>query len=115
LIIELVNHPTKIEWLHFSEGGKVTVNWGRHWKTKKDWGSVTTNPWLDWRFVDGRVVIFDGGHVAEELSLLRREGSFLILRMKSGEVGRFKILHEGSNHALQPTAPLRYAFDVDLS
>ena len=95
LTIKLVNDSKTIEWLRFAPNGIVLVNWGTAWKTKSgDSYRVTTNPALDWKFVDGRVQIYDDGKVAEELTLIRREGSYLVLRMKSGKVGRFQILRE---------------------
>jgi hypothetical protein len=84
LTIKLID-PLRIEYLDFAPRGKVAVTWG----TK----SVSTNPWLDWKFVDGVVRIYEDGQVAEELTPIRREGAFLFLRMGNGKIGRFKILH----------------------
>ena len=95
LTIKLVDDPTKIEWLDFGRGGIVLTTWGRAWVSKSgDRYRMTTNPGLTWKFVDGHVLIYEDGHVAEDLSFVRRDGSFLILRMKSGKIGRFKILDE---------------------
>jgi hypothetical protein len=91
LTIKLVDDPTKVEWLSFGPGGKVSVTWGTVWKGTR----VTTTPWLDWRFSDGRVQILEDARVAEELTFIRREGSHLILRMKGGKIGRFLIQREG--------------------
>jgi hypothetical protein len=80
--IELID-PIAKEVLLFGPGGKVTVTWG----TK----TVYTNPWLDWKFVDGAVLIYEDGKVAEYLRPVRREGSILILQ-RHGKIARFKIL-----------------------
>jgi hypothetical protein len=85
LTISLI-HPTNVEFLEFAPKGKVAVRWGTR--------SLSTNPWLDWKLINGRIRIYEDGNVAEELTLLRREGSFLIIRMGSGKVGRFKIITE---------------------
>lgn len=90
LTVKLVDDPTKVEWLDFSGGGKVAVTWGTVSKGTR----VVTTPWLDWKFVDGRVQIVEDGGVPEELTFIRREGSHLILRMKDGKVGRFLIQRE---------------------
>jgi hypothetical protein len=76
----------RVEFLQFAPKGKVAVKWG----TKDLW----TNPWLDWKFSNGRISIYEEGRVAEELTLLKREGSFLIIRMQSGKIGRFKVIRE---------------------
>ena len=86
LTIKLVDDPTRVEWLSFSRGGKVSVTWGRF--------GVTTTPWLDWKFVNGRVQIYEDGELAEQLTFIRREGSQLILRTKGGRIGRFLIQRE---------------------
>ena len=94
LTIKLVDDPAKVEWLSFGAGGKVSVTWGTTWKDKTGFHRVVTTPWLDWKFVGGRVQIYDARAVAEELTFIRREGSHLILRMKGGKIGRFLIQRE---------------------
>ncbi|HWY39204.1 MAG TPA: hypothetical protein VNX27_00255 [Chthoniobacterales bacterium] len=98
LTIKLVNDPTKIEYLEFGKMGKkriVLTTWGQAWTDRNgDSRRVTTNPALEWKFIRNHVVLYEDGNVAEELAFGRREGRFLLLRMKSGQIGRFKILDE---------------------
>jgi hypothetical protein len=90
LTISLVD-PVQVEFLEFAPKGKVAVRWG----TKNLW----TNPWLDWKVVHGRIRIYEDGKIAEELTLIRKEDSFFIIRLQSGKVGRFKIVRETSSKA----------------
>jgi hypothetical protein len=98
LTLELVGDPVAIERLRFFPDGIVLVVWGQKRKPAKgEFGEVTSNPALHWRFVDGRVVIFDPAtprRSEETLTYLRREGSVLILRRISGAIGRYKMSRE---------------------
>jgi hypothetical protein len=94
----LVNDPTKVEYLAFGKAGDkriVLTTWGQAWTDARgDSHRVTTNPALEWKFTKNHVVIYEDRDVAEVFSFVRREGHFLLLRMKSGHIGRFKILDE---------------------
>ena len=55
---------------------------------------ITTQPAYHWKLIDDRIVIYDPWSPrdsVETLSFVRREGSFLILRRKSGAIARFQM------------------------
>jgi hypothetical protein len=98
LTLELVGDPVAIERLRFFPNGIVVVVWGQKRKAAKgELGEVTSNPALHWRFLNGRVEIFDPAtrrQSEETLTFLRREDSILILRRMSGMIGRYRMSHE---------------------
>ena len=94
LRLDLVGDPAKDERLIFTPDGFVGVT--RVTKRRVPGGeeSITTQPLFHWRFVGDRVVIYDAASPRdpdETLTFVRREGSFLVLRCKSGEVARFRM------------------------
>ena len=94
LTLDLVDDPTIEERLMF--GPKFVlitrVTWGRIVGDEREF--VTTQPALHWRFRSDRVEIYHPGYPRdpdETLTFVRREGSFLVLRRKSGAIARFRM------------------------
>jgi hypothetical protein len=83
LTIDLVD-PVKWETLYFRPHGSVAVTWG----TKQSF----TAPLLDWKLVGRTVRIYDDGKVVEELTPVRRDGPYLLLRKRNGTIGRFRVV-----------------------
>jgi hypothetical protein len=94
LTLDLADDPAMQERLIFGPRlvaiTRVTLR--RRVGDEEQW--VTTQPAYRWKFVGDRVVIYDEAHPRppeETLTFVRREGSFLILRRKSGAIARFKM------------------------
>jgi hypothetical protein len=93
LTLDLVDDPTMQERLIFGPRfvliTRVTLR--KVVGDEEEW--ITTQPALYWKFIGGRVVIYYPGprDVDETLTFIRREGSFLVLRRKSGAIARFKM------------------------
>ena len=94
LILDLVDDPTLSERLIFTTDGFVGVTRVTRRRVEGGEESITSQPLFRWRFVGGRVVIYDEAYPRppeETLTLVRREGSILTLRRKSGVIARFKM------------------------
>jgi hypothetical protein len=83
LTIDLVD-PVKWETLYFRPHGTVAVTWG----TKHSF----TAPLLDWKLAGRTVRIYDDDKVVEELTPVRRDGPYLLLRKRDGTIGRFRVV-----------------------
>jgi hypothetical protein len=94
LTLDLVDDPTMQERLIFGPRfvGITRVTLRRIVGDEEEW--ITTQPAYLWKFIGDRVVIYDPRFprdFEETLTFVRREGSFLILRRKSGAIARFKM------------------------
>jgi hypothetical protein len=94
LTLDLVGNPMMQERLIFGPRlvaiTRVTLR--RRVGNEEEW--ITTQPAYRWKFIGDRVVIYDEAYPRppeETLTFIRREGSFLILRRKSGEIARFRM------------------------
>jgi len=84
LTIDLVD-PAKWETLYFRPHGRVAVTWG----TKHSF----TAPLLDWKLVGRTIRIYDDDKLVEELTPVRRDGAYLLLRKRDGTIGRFRVVN----------------------
>ena len=95
LTLDLVDHPTMQERLIFGPRfvGITRVTLRRVVGDEQEW--ITRQPAYYWKFTGDRVVIYypKPHDVLDTLSFVRREGSFLLLRRKSGAIARFKMSH----------------------
>jgi len=93
LTLDLVDDSTKYERLIFSPNGWVGVTRVTRRKVKGGEEQITSQPLHYWKFIGERVVIYypHPHNVEETLTFVRREGSFLLLRRKSGAIARFKM------------------------
>jgi hypothetical protein len=93
LTLDLVDDPTMQERLIFGPRfvGITRVTLRRVVGDEEEW--ITTQPAYYWKFTRDRVVIYypKPQDVLDTLSFVRREGSFLILRRKSGAIARFQM------------------------
>jgi len=93
LTLDLVNDPTRYERLIFTPNGFVGVTRVKRRRINGGEEQITSQPLFYWKFIGERVVIYypHPHDVEETLTFVRREGSFLILRRKSGAIARFKM------------------------
>ena len=92
-----LDDPTEIYLLMFSRNGSVGIDAGRK-------HGLISAPLYEWKIVDGRLRIVDyDGSIVDELTLLARESSKVIVRRRNGKVVTFKLLPPPPNHALQRT------------
>ena len=93
LTLDLVDDPRMQERLIFGPRfvGITRVTLRRVVGDEQEW--ITTQPAYLWKFIDDRVVIYAKSprDSDETLAFVRREGSFLILRRKSGAIARFRM------------------------
>ncbi len=83
LTIDLVD-PVKCETLYFRPHGSVAVTYG----TKHSF----TAPLLNWKLVGQTVRIYDEDKIVEELTPVRCDGGYLLLRKRDGSIGRFRVV-----------------------
>jgi hypothetical protein len=97
LTLDLVDDPTRDERLMFFPNGFVLVTLVTKRRVKDGEEQTTSQPALHWKISGDRVVIYWPPHssdVEDTLTFVRREGSFLVVRRKSGAIARFKMSHE---------------------
>jgi hypothetical protein len=89
LTLDLADNPVMQERLIFGRRlvaiTRVTLR--RRVGNEEEW--ITTQPAYRWKFIGDRVVIYDEAYPnppEETLTFVRRDGSFLILRRKSGAI-----------------------------
>ena len=85
LTIELMD-PYWMQWMQFHGNGIALVHTG---KAKED----PVGPAYEWKLVKGHLRISHRHMVYEELSLISRDDSTIVVRKRSGKVVRYRILH----------------------
>lgn len=94
LTLDLVDDPTRDERLMFFPNGFVLVTLVTKSRVPDGEEQTTSQPAFHWRLSGDGVVIYappNPHNVHDTLTFVRREGSFLIVRRKSGSIARFEM------------------------
>jgi hypothetical protein len=94
ITLDLVDDPTRDERLVFFPNGFVLVTLTTKKRVPDGEEFATSQPALHWKISRDSVVIYWPPHsssVEDTLTFVRREGSFLVVRRKTGVMARFRM------------------------